>query len=89
MIKKIFLILFAALIFSCQSDDTTTAQEVSSDSLIGAWILTNYYSDVFREQEQTGRIEQIVPEETNYEIEFTDTPNKIILTGFFRYAVEE
>jgi hypothetical protein len=86
MNKKVFLLLLAIPILSCDSD----SQELSfSEELIGAWTLTNYYSDSFFEGEEYGRIEKMVPEETDYGIEFADNPKKIILSGFLRYSFEE
>lgn len=84
------LLLFLIIsVLSCHSESTSESPELSlSEKLIGEWILTNYYSDSFSPQEQTGRIEEIVPEETDYGIEFTDNPKKIILTGFLRYSVQ-
>ncbi len=90
MKKKLFLILFSFLIFSCNSDDNSEPEMLSlSESLVGKWNMTNYYDDSFFIQEQEGRIEKIVLEETNYGIEFTDNPKKINLSGFLRYSVDE
>ena len=79
-----------SIFYSCESDNSSINQEFSaSEKIIGEWTLKYYYSDSFSSIEQTGRIEEIVPEETDYGIEFTINPQKIILSGFLRYSVQE
>ncbi|MEP1018836.1 hypothetical protein, partial [Maribacter dokdonensis] len=51
--------------------------------------LTNYYSDTYFDDRNEGRIEEIVTDETDYGIEFTDNPKMIVLTGFLRYSWDE
>ncbi|WP_373516301.1 hypothetical protein [Pricia sp.] len=95
MKNKILLFLLAIFILSCESDDSdshsdSNLQELPlSKRLIGAWNLTDYYSDTYFEEWNEGRIEEIVSAETDYGIEFTDNPKRIILTGFLRYSFKE
>lgn len=90
MTNKFFLILVTLCLLSCDSDNDSNSAELSqSERLIGEWTLTNYYSDSYFEERNEGRIEEIVQEETDYGIEFTDNPKKILLTGFLRYSWDE
>ena len=90
MNKKILFVLFSILILSCSSDDSLESEELSlSERLIGEWTLTNYHDDSYFVQDQYGIIEQMVGDETDYGIEFTDNPNKINTTGFLRYTRDE
>lgn len=84
--KQLKVCLLAFLVLACSKDD---AANLSLDEqLLGKWTLTNYYSDSYFPDRNEGRIEKIVPEETDYGIEFTDDPNKIVLSGFLRYSFE-
>lgn len=90
MNKILSIGLLGILFMSCDSDSSTDLQEQDlSERIIGEWILTNYYSDSYSTESNEGRIEKMVPEETNYGIEFTENQNEIILSGFLRYAFEE
>ena len=84
--KQLKVCLLVFLVLACSKDD---AANLSLDEqLLGKWTLTNYYSDSYFPDRSEGRIEKIVPEETDYAIEFTDDQNKIVLSGFLRYSFE-
>jgi len=51
--------------------------------------MTNYYDDTYFVEDEYGVIEQMVPDETDYAIEFTDNPKEINTSGFLRYSREE
>ena len=90
MKKLILLISFLFLFNSCDSDDSSDSVELTIEQkLIGQWVMTDYYSDTFYENDQRGRLEKIVPEETDYGIEFLDNPKKILVSGFLRYSWKE
>jgi hypothetical protein len=89
--SKALLLLFLIIsVLSCDSEDTSESPELSlSEKLIGEWAMTNYYSNLYFHAREEGRIEKIVPEETDYGIEFTRNQNEIILSGFLRYTWDE
>lgn len=88
--SKGLLLLLILLVLSCDSESTTELPEQTlSEKLIGQWTLTNYYSDTYFDDRNEGRIEEIVTDETDYGIEFTDNPKMIVLTGFLRYSWDE
>lgn len=86
--KYLKICLLTLLIVACSKDNTTSNLSLD-EQLLGKWTMTNYYDDTFFVEYQNGVIEKIVPEETNYAIEFTDNPKKIKTTGFLRYSTEE
>ena len=90
MKKIIILISSLFLIYSCESDNSNGSVELTKEQkLIGQWVMTDYYSDTFYENDQKGRREKIVPEESDYGIEFLDNPKKILVSGFLRYSWNE
>lgn len=86
--KRLTIYFLALLVVACSKDDT--ASDLSLDEqLLGKWTMTNYYDDTYLVEYQYGTIKQIVPDETDYAIEFTDNPKEIETTGFLRYSVKE
>ncbi|CAM3298038.1 hypothetical protein [Zobellia roscoffensis] len=93
--KTGLLLLLLISFISCDSESNSDspeepATELSlSENLVGEWILINYYDDSYFVQDQYGIIEQIVNEETDYGIQFTDNPKEIRTNGFLRYTREK
>lgn len=85
--KHLKICLLAFLAVACSKDDK--ADLTLDEQLLGKWTMTNYYDDHYFVQDGYGIIEQIVPDETDYAIEFTNNPKKIKTTGFLRYSTEE
>lgn len=78
---KVCLLVFSVL--ACSKDD---AANLSLDEqLLGKWTITNYYDDHYFVEGQYGIIHEMVPDETDYGIEFTDNPKEIKTTGFLKY----
>ncbi|MBA4747037.1 MAG: hypothetical protein H2058_17490 [Muricauda sp.] len=86
--KQFKIYLLALFVFACSKDDAASDLPLD-EQLLGKWTLTNYYDDTFFVEGEYGVIEQMVPEETDYGIEFTDNPKEIKTTGFLRYSREE
>ncbi|BDW91879.1 hypothetical protein MACH07_07110 [Flagellimonas marinaquae] len=86
--KYLKICLLTLLLVACSKDDATSNLSLD-EQLVGKWTMTNYYDDTFFVEYQNGVIEKIVPEETNYAIEFTDNPKEIKTIGFLRYSREE
>ena len=85
--KQLKICLLTFLAVACSKDD---AADIPLDQqLLGKWTMTNYYDDTYLVEEESGILEQIVPEETDYAIEFTDNPKEIKTTGFLRYSWDE
>jgi hypothetical protein len=87
MMKKFTGYFLAFLVVACSKDDT--ADLPLDEQLVGKWTLANYHDDSYFVQDQYGIIEQMIPEETDYEIEFTDNPKEIKTAGFLRYKWNE
>lgn len=81
--KQLKVCLLAFLAIACSKDDA--ADLPLDEQLLGKWTMTNYYDDHYFVQDEYGIIEQIVPDETDYGIEFTDNPKEIKTTGFLKY----
>ncbi|MCK0161694.1 hypothetical protein [Allomuricauda sp. F6463D] len=82
--KQLKVCLLAFLVMACSKDDTASDLPLD-EQLLGKWTMTNYYDDHYFVQDEYGIIEQIVPDETDYEIEFIDNPKEIKTTGFLKY----
>jgi len=85
--KHLKICLLTLLIVACSKDDA--ADLPLDQQLLGKWTMTNYYDDTYLVEQEYGVLEQIVPEETDYAIEFTDNPKEIKTTGFLRYSWDE
>lgn len=82
--KYLKICLLTLLIVACSKDDATSNLSLDQQ-LVGKWTMTNYYDDHYFVQDGYGIIEQMVPDETDYAIEFTDNPKEIKTTGFLKY----
>lgn len=85
--KHLKIYLLAFLTVACSKDDA--ADLPLDEQLLGKWKLINYYDDTFFVEDEYGVIEEMVAEETDYGIEFTDNPKEIKTTGFLRYSRKE
>lgn len=86
--KQLKFCLLTILMVACSKDDATSNLPLD-EQLVGKWTMTNYYDDTYYVEDDYGVIEQMVPDETDYAIEFTDNPKKIKTAGFLRYSTEE
>lgn len=85
--KHLKICLLALLVVACSKDDAT--DRPLDEQLLGKWTMTNYYDDTYLVEQEYGVLKQIVPEETDYAIEFADNPKEIKTTGFLRYSWDE
>src|SRR5690606_15699875 len=86
--KQLKVCLLAFLAMACSKDETAPDLPLD-EQLLGKWTMTNYYDDTYFVEYEYGTIEQIVPDETDYGIEFTENPKEIKTTGFLRYSRSE
>lgn len=86
--KHLKICLLAFLAIACSKDDAVSDLPLD-EQLVGKWTMTNYYDDTYFVQDGYGVVEKMVPDETDYAIEFTDNPKEIKTTGFLRYSRDE
>ncbi len=86
--KQFKICLLALFVFACSKDDAASDLPLD-EQLLGKWTLTNYHDDHYFVEDQYGIIHKMVPDETDYGIEFTNNPKEIKTTGFLRYSRSE
>jgi len=86
--KQLKVCLLAFLAMACSKDDAASDLPLD-EQLLAKWTMTNYYDDTYFVEDEYGVIEQMVPDETDYAIEFIDNPKEIKTTGFLRYSRDE